>query len=90
MAERVRPSDHTGMSAAFALQAPTRLRHNPAQLFDSFLLNIDFRSAGGEEASAVGGGDSIPEALPRHGTLFPSGSSGNSSAGTTSTATEPV
>ena len=63
MAQRVRLSDHAGMSAAFALQAPTRLRHNPAPHFNSFLLNVDFRSAGREEASAVGGGDSIPEAI---------------------------
>ena len=63
MAPRARASDHAGMSVALALQAPARLRHNPAPHFNSFLLNVDFRSAGGEEASAIGGGDSIPEAI---------------------------
>jgi hypothetical protein len=63
VAHRARLSDHAGMSVALALQAPTRLRHNPAPHFNSFLLNVDFRSAGGEEAWAVGGGDSIPEAI---------------------------
>jgi hypothetical protein len=51
------------MSVALARRAPTRLRHDPAPHFNSFLLNVDFRSAGGEEASAGGGGDSIPEAV---------------------------
>jgi hypothetical protein len=39
------------------------LRHDPAPRFNAFLLNVDFASAAGDEWSAIGGGDSIPEAI---------------------------
>ena len=41
------------------------LRHDPAPRFNAFLLNVDFASAAGDEWSAIGGGDSIPEAIAR-------------------------
>jgi hypothetical protein len=73
VAPRAERSDHAGMTVALALQAPARLWHNPSPHFNSFLLNVDFRSAGGEEASAVGGGDSIPGAIAAASDALPVG-----------------
>jgi hypothetical protein len=51
------------MNLALGYQAPVSLRHDPAPRFNAFLLNVDFASAAGDEWSAIGGGDSIPEAI---------------------------
>jgi hypothetical protein len=51
------------MELALAYQAPVAIRHNPAPHFNDFLLNVDFESAAGDPWSAIGGGDSIPEAI---------------------------
>jgi hypothetical protein len=76
------------MNLALAYEAPVALRHDPAPHFNTFLLNVDFASAAGDEWSAIGGGASIPEAITAARDALPAGSTGSSSAGTTSTATE--
>jgi hypothetical protein len=51
------------MNLALAYEAPVALRHDPAPHFNAFLVNVDFASAAGDEWSAIGGGDSLPEAI---------------------------
>jgi hypothetical protein len=51
------------MNLALAYEAPVVLRQEPAPRFNAFLLNVDFASAAGDEWSAIGGGDSLPEAI---------------------------
>jgi hypothetical protein len=51
------------MNLALAYQAPGALPHDSAPHFNAFLLNVDFASAAGDEWSAIGGGDSLPDAI---------------------------
>jgi hypothetical protein len=51
------------MNLALAYEAPMALRHDPSPHFKAFLLNVDFASATGDEWSAIGGGDSLPDAI---------------------------
>ena len=61
------------MDLALAYQAPRALPHDSAPHFNAFLLNVDFGSAAGDEWSAIGGGDSIPEALAAARDALPAG-----------------
>jgi hypothetical protein len=61
------------MNLAVAYQSPVRLRHNPAPHFNAFLLSADFATAAGDEWSAIGGGDSIPEAIAAARDALPDG-----------------
>jgi hypothetical protein len=61
------------MSVALAYQAPAALRNDPASHFNPYLLNVDFATAGGDEWSAIGGGDSIPEAIAAARDALPGG-----------------
>jgi hypothetical protein len=61
------------MNLALAYEAPVALRHDPAPHFNTFLLNVDFASAAGDEWSAIGGGASIPEAITAARDALPAG-----------------
>ena len=65
--------DHVLMNVALASEAPVALRHEPALHFNAFLLNVDFASAAGDEWSAIGGGDSLPEAIVAARDALPAG-----------------
>ena len=73
MAPSVAGSDHTSMNSALAYQAPVVLRHDPAPHFNAYLLNADFGALAGDKWSAIGGGDSIPEAIAAARGALPSG-----------------
>jgi hypothetical protein len=49
-------------ATAIALQLPTR-PPAAAGRFNAHLLNVTFESMGGDRRSAIGGGESIPEAI---------------------------
>lgn len=49
-------------AAALTLQLPSFSR-TPVERFNAHLLNVTFEAPGGELRSAIGGGDSIPEAI---------------------------
>jgi hypothetical protein len=49
------------------------LRHDPSPHFNAFLLNVDFASATGDEWSAIGGGDSLPDAIGAAREALPAG-----------------
>jgi hypothetical protein len=61
------------MNLALAYEAPVALRHDPALQFNAFLLNVDFASAAGDEWSAIGGGDSLPQAIAAARDALPTG-----------------
>ena len=61
------------MNVALASETPVVLRHEPALHFNAFLLNVDFASAAGDEWSAIGGGDSLPEAIVAARDALPAG-----------------
>jgi hypothetical protein len=65
--------DHVHMNLALAYEAPVALRHDPAPYFNPFLLNVDFASATGDEWSAIGGGDSLPDAIAAARDALPAG-----------------
>jgi hypothetical protein len=52
--------DHSGVSVALDNLIP--LRDKPGR-FNAYLLNVDFEAPGGERWSAVGGGESVTEAI---------------------------
>ncbi|MEO8291067.1 MAG: hypothetical protein ABI649_08765 [Gaiellaceae bacterium] len=45
----------------------------PAPPFNRFLLNVDFEAPAGEQWSAIGGGDSVPEAIAAAREALPDG-----------------
>jgi hypothetical protein len=49
-------------ATALALQLPTA-SETPAERFNAHLLNVTFEAPGGEAQSAIGGGESVPEAI---------------------------
>jgi hypothetical protein len=59
------------MSAA--LDNLIQLRPNTAGRFNAYLLNVDFEAAGGEQWSAVGGGESVAEAIAVAQDALPAG-----------------
>jgi hypothetical protein len=61
------------MNLAFAYEAPVALRRGPAPHYNAFLLSVDFASAAGDEWSAIGGGDSLPEAIAAARDALPTG-----------------
>jgi hypothetical protein len=65
--------NHVLMNLALAYEAPVALRHGPAPGFNALLLNVDFASATGDEWSAIGGGDSLPEAIAAARDALPTG-----------------
>ena len=65
--------DHVHMNLALAYEAPVALRARPGAPLKGFLLNVDFGSAAGDEWSAIGGGDAIPEAIAAARDALPAG-----------------
>jgi hypothetical protein len=65
--------DHAHMNLALAYEAPVALRHDLAPHFNAYLLNVDFATAAGDDWSAIGGGDSIPEAIAAARDALPTG-----------------
>jgi hypothetical protein len=62
------------MNLALAPTLPAlRRRIAPAPPFNRFLLNVDFEAPGGEQRSAIGGGDSIPDAIAAARDSLPDG-----------------
>ncbi len=49
-------------ATAFALPFPA-VDETPARRFNAHLLNVTFEAPGGERRSAIGGGESVPEAI---------------------------
>ena len=47
---------------AIALELP-RAAAAPADRFNAYLLNVTFEDSDGERRSAIGGGDSVPDAI---------------------------
>jgi hypothetical protein len=61
------------MNLAFPLPSFTsRARTRPAG-FNRYLLSVDFHAPGGDEWSAIGGGDSVPEAIAAAREALPHG-----------------
>jgi hypothetical protein len=61
------------MNLALASETPVALRRDPALHFNAFLLNVDFASTAGEEWSAIGGGNSLPDAIAAARDALPAG-----------------
>ena len=61
------------MNLALAYDAPVAPRHDASPRLNAFLLNVDFGSATGDEWSAIGGGDSLPEAIAAAREALPAG-----------------
>jgi hypothetical protein len=61
------------MNLALAYQAPVAFRHDPAPHFNAVLLNVDFATTAGDDWSAIGGGDSIAEAIAAARDALPPG-----------------
>jgi hypothetical protein len=61
------------MTLALAYEAPLAVRQDPAPHFNAFLLNVEFASAAGDEWSAIGGGDSLLEAIAAARDALPAG-----------------
>jgi hypothetical protein len=49
-------------ATTFALELPSRSR-TPVRRFNAYLLKVTFEAADGERRSAIGGGESIPNAI---------------------------
>lgn len=49
-------------ATAYALEFPTAAE-TAAGRFNAHLLNVTFENADGERSSAIGGGESVPEAI---------------------------
>ena len=73
MAAGAAGGDHLSMTLALAYQAPAAHLHDPAPHFNALLLNVDFASGTGDEWSAIGGGDSLPEAIAAARGALPGG-----------------
>jgi hypothetical protein len=61
-------ASHTGDDAmstatAFALELPAQSGGGENRRFNAHLLNVAFEARGGERRSAIGGGESVPEAI---------------------------
>jgi hypothetical protein len=48
-------------ATALALKLP--LSRDPVERFNAYLLKVTFEAADGERRSAIGGGESIPDAI---------------------------
>lgn len=59
-------------ATALALQLPTA-PETSAGRFNAHLLNVTFEASSGERRSAVGGGDSVPEAIAAARDELPAG-----------------
>ncbi|MET1010220.1 MAG: hypothetical protein ABWY96_09240 [Gaiellaceae bacterium] len=57
---------------AIALHLPRRA-HTGADRFNAHLLNVTFEALDGERRSAIGGGESIPEAIAAARDELPNG-----------------
>ena len=57
---------------AIALHLPRRV-HTGADRFNAHLLNVTFEALDGERRSAIGGGESIPEAIAAARDELPNG-----------------
>jgi hypothetical protein len=61
-------ASHTGDDAmstgtAFALELPAQPGGGESRRFNAHLLNVTFDAPDGERRSAIGGGESVPEAI---------------------------
>ncbi|MGH3042618.1 MAG: hypothetical protein ACRDNG_12935 [Gaiellaceae bacterium] len=59
-------------ATALALQLPTAFQ-TPVEGFDAHLLNVTFEAPGGELRSAIGGRESVPEAIAAARDELPAG-----------------
>jgi hypothetical protein len=59
-------------ATALALQLPA-LSDTDASRFNAHLLNVTFEAPGGERRSALGGGESIPDAIAAARAELPAG-----------------
>jgi hypothetical protein len=57
---------------AFALPLPARSKADAAR-FNAYLLNVTFEELDGERRSAIGGGESVPEAIAAAHVELPGG-----------------
>ena len=62
------------MNLALAYEAPALLERTEPSGFDAYLLNVDFESPGGGDWSAIGGGESVAEAIAAARGSLPDGS----------------
>jgi hypothetical protein len=60
---------------SYALADPTPMARPPsaAAHFNAYLLHVEFAAAGGEDWSAIGVGDSIPDAIAAARDALPAG-----------------
>jgi hypothetical protein len=73
VAARLGQRHREDMNLALAYQAPVAPRHDPVPHFNTYLLNVDFATGAADEWSAIGGGDSIPEAIAAAREALPAG-----------------
>jgi hypothetical protein len=62
------------MNLALANEPPRREPESTAERFNAYLLNVDFQSRDGSEWAAVGGGESVSEAIAAARDSLPDGS----------------
>jgi len=62
------------MNLALAHEAPTPLERSEPSVFNAYLLNVDFESPDGGDWSAIGGGESVAEAIAAARGSLPNGS----------------
>lgn len=61
------------MNLALAYEAPALLERSKPSAFNAYLLNVDFESPDGGEWSAIGGGESVAEAIAAARGSLPAG-----------------
>ena len=61
------------MTPATTLALALPAAETPAARFNAHLLNVTFEAPGGERRSALGGGESIPEAIAAARAELPAG-----------------
>lgn len=66
--------DRAAMNVALAYEPPFAERESKPARFNAYLLNVDFESRYGDEWSAIGGGESIAEAIAAARGSLPAGS----------------
>ena len=62
------------MNLALAYELPVPERESTAERFNAYLLNVDFESREGGEWTAIGGGESVAEAIAAARDSLPEGS----------------
>jgi hypothetical protein len=62
------------MNLALAYELPVPERESTAERFNAYLLNVDFESPDGRDWTAIGGGESVAEAIAAARGSLPEGS----------------